>query len=163
MKQKALQEVLNAFFGLFTQPFDQDFTAASKAATTSILLSTLPGLRLLGVGGSRVAGEFAASSLVLFLVLTLLTAVFTKQDRKLAIARKLSVMSFWIAATLVVIFAVDMICPDPLDEALRLGIATVSLIPLVCVHMFGNLPLWPALRMTIFLCISTVYLARVAL
>ncbi len=106
-KRNAIQEVLNAFLGLFTQPFEQDLEAASKAAATAITLAALPALGLLFNGGIRVSREFVVSSFLLALVWVLLTAVFAKQDKKLVIARNLSVLSFWIAATLVAVIGVD--------------------------------------------------------
>ncbi len=160
---QAIQKVLNAFLGLFTQPFEQDIGASSKAAATAISLATLPGLGILFNGGIRASGELVVSSLGIALVWMLLTAVVTKQDKNLVIARNLSVLAFWIAATLVIIFGVNIVRPDPLDAALRRVFAVGVLLLLVPVHMFRNLPCWSALRMTLSLWISTIFLAWRAL
>ena len=164
-KQQAVQGLLTAFLGVFTQPFEQDLKAASKATATAITLATLPTLGLSLNGGIRASGEFVASSLMLALVWILLTAIFTKQDKKLVIARNLSVLSFWIAATLVVIIVVNILLPDPLDGAIRRGLAVVVLLLLVLAHMFRNLnlPVWYALMMALALWISTSFLAWRAL
>ena len=164
LKHEAVQEVLNAFLGLFTQPFEQDLKASVKAATTAILLAGLPGLALLVNGGSRAVGEIVGPSFVLALLWILLTAVFIKEERRnLTIARNLSVLSFWIAATLVFVFAAELVRPDPFDAAIRRGIVAVALFLFVPMHMIFNLPLWPALKMTLPLWISTVFLAWMAL
>ncbi|MCY3569096.1 MAG: hypothetical protein OXH38_10745 [Chloroflexi bacterium] len=160
---KAVEEVLNAFLGLFTRPFEQDLRASSKAATTAIVLAALPGFGLLFNGRTRPMEELVFPSLVLVLVWMLLTAVFTKKDKGLTVARNLSVLSFWIAATLVVIFCVDIFRPDPFDGAVRFMLAAGVLFVLVPVHMLRNLPVWLALKMTLPLWISTMFLARIAL
>ena len=163
-KHEALQEVLNAFASLFTQPLEQDIGASLKAATAAISLATLPGLGLWFNGGNRALGEFGFPSFVLVLVWMLLS-VFTKQDKKRGIARNLSVLSFWIVATLVVVFVVEIIRPDPLDAALRRGLAVVLLLILIPADQFlvRSLPFWLALRMTLALGISTSFLAWMAL
>ena len=88
----------------------------------------------------------------------------TKKERlKLTIARNLSVLSFWIAATLVLVLAVELVRPDPLDGAIRRGIVAVVLLLLVPMHMRFNLPVWSAVKMSLPLWISTVFLAWMAL
>ena len=163
-KHEAIQEVLDAFLRLFIQPFDQDLKASVKVATTAIVLAGLPGSALLVNGGIRTVGEIVGSSIVLVLVWMLLTAIMTKKERlKLTIARNLSVLSFWIAATLVLVLAVELVRPDPLDGAIRRGIVAVVLLLLVPMHMRFNLPVWPAVKMSLPLWISTVFLAWMAL
>ncbi len=159
------RQVLNAFVGLFTQPFKQDINASLKGAVTAILLAMFPGLPLLLNGVIQIeATKFAAISLVLVLFWALLTAIFTKQDRReLAIARNLTILSFWIAATLVIVYLVNIIVPNPLDGALRRGVATAMLIPLIFIHMICNLPCFPALRVAFSLSISTVLLVWMVL
>ena len=155
-----VQAVLNAFLGLFTQPFEQDLKASVTAAATSISLAGLEGLALLFNGGIRTALDFGSSSLVLVLVWMAVTAVVTRVERRgLTIARNLSVVSFWIAVTLVFIFAAELVFPNPLDRAIRLLSVSVALLVLVPVHMIRNLPVGAALRMTLALWFSTGALA----
>ena len=163
-RHEVIQEVLDAFLGLFTQPFEQDLKASVEAAATAILLAGLAGSALLVNGGIRAVGEFVGSSFVLVLVWMLLTATMTKKERRnLMIARNLSVLSFWVAATLVLVFAVELVRPDPLDGAIRRGIVAVVLLLLVPMHMRFNLPVWPALKICLPLWISTVFLAWMTL
>ena len=157
---EAVRAVLNAFLGLFTQPFDQDLKASVTAAATSISLAGLEGLTLLADPGSRTALEIGRSSLVLILLWMAVTAIVSKAARRgLAIARNLSVVSFWIAVTLVFVFAVQLVFPDPLDRAIRLLSVSGVLLVLVPVHMVRNLPGGSALRMTLALWLSTGALA----
>ena len=156
----AVRAVLNAFLGLFTQPFDQDLKASVTAAATSISLAGLEGLVLLVDGETRTALDISGPSLVLVLVWMAVTAGVTKVKlRGLTIARNLSVVSFWIAATLVFVFAAELVFPDPLDRAIRLLSVSVVLLVLVPVHMIRNLPVGTALRMTLALWVSMGALA----
>ena len=164
---ESVQAVLNAFLSLFTQPFEQDLKASMKAAATSISLAGLvsaslagfEGLGLLANGGSRTTLEFGRSSLILVLVWMFTTAVFTKVERGLRIARNLNVLSFWIAVTLVLVLAMERVFPGPLDRAIRLLSVSVVLLVFVPVHMFRNLPISSALPMTLVLWLSTGALA----
>ena len=167
IKQRPIKEILNAFLDLFTQPFEQDVKASLTSAVTAItLVFGITGLQFLvntrilqGIGG-----EFAAYGFVLIVFWMLLTAISHKQeDRMSAIARNLSVLSLWIAGTLVVVLLVNVLRPDPLEGALRRVIASIILIPLISIHMFCNLPFRRALTMTFFLGVSTVFLAYVTL
>ena len=161
---EAVRAVLNAFLGLFTQPFDQDLKASVTAAATSISLAGLEGLVLLVDGETRTALDISGPSMALVLVWMAVTAVVTKVEIKgLTIARNLSVVSFWIAATLVFVFAAELVFPDPLDRAIRLLSVSVALLVLVPVHMIRNLPVGAALRMTLALWVSTVALAWMVL
>ena len=163
-KVEAVPTILNAFLGLFTQPFEQDLRASVRAAATAISLAGLEGLALLVSGGSRAALEIGGASLVLVLVWMAVTAVVTKAERRvLAIARNLGVVSFWIAATLVFVFAVEFFFPGPFDQAIRFLSVSVVLLVLVPVHMFRNLPIGSACGMTLFLWFSTFTLAGMAL
>lgn len=155
------------FLGLFTQPFEQSLEASVRCAVTAILLVFgISGLQLLfdftflPVKG----GEFAAYSLVLVIIWMLITSILPKaEDRKLAIARNLSVLSFWIAGVLVAVLLANSLYPDPLGGALRRLIASGFLILSIFIHMFRNGRSWRALKMTFFLCLSTVFLACVTL
>ena len=167
IKQQNLQEILNAFLGLFTQPFEQSLEASVRFTVTAILLvfgisglQSLFDFRFLPV----IEGEFAAYSLVLVVVWMLLTSILHKsEDRSLALARNLSILSFWIAGMLVVVLLVNILFPNPLYGALRRLIASTILILLIFIHMLRNLPFLRALMMTFFLSISTVFLAHVVL
>lgn len=157
-KIEAIQEVLSAFAGLFTQPFEQELNAALKSAATSIVLASLPGLRILANHGGGPALEIGGDSLVLILCWMALTAVFSKAESKgLTIARNLSVVSFWIAVTLVLALAAELVFTDPLDRAMRLISICALLLVLVPLHVFRNsrLPRLTALLMTLLLLLST--------
>ena len=161
---EAVRTILNAFLGLFTQPFEQDLRASVQAAATAISLAGLEGLALLVSGGNRTALEIGSFSLVLVLVWMAVTAVVTKAERRvLAIARNLGVVSFWIAATLVFIFAVEFFFPGPFNREIRFQSVSVVLLVLVPVHMFRNLPIGSAFWMTLFLWFSTITLAEIAI
>ena len=160
MVKEAVQKVLDAFLGLLTQPFEQSLKASVTAAATAISLAGLESLMLLLRGGSRMALDFSGSSLVLVLIWMVVTAVVSRVERRsLAIARNLSVVSFWIAVTLVFIIAAEIVFPNPLDHAIRFLCVLIALLVLVPVHMFRNLSIFAALRMTLALLASTVGLA----
>lgn len=166
-KLDAVQTVLNAFLGLFTQPFEQDLRASVTAAATAISLGWLGGLgglALLVNDGGRTAVGIGGSSLVLVLVWMAVTAVVTTVERRaLTIARNLSVVSFWIAATLVFVLAVEYLFPGPFNRAIRFLSVSIVLLILVPVHMFRNLFTGSAFWMTVFLWLSTISLARMAI
>lgn len=157
---EAIQGVLSAFAGLFTQPLEQDLHGALKSAAVSIALASLPGLAFLVNHGSRPALEIGGFSLVLVLVWMAMTAVLSKAERRqLTIARNISLISFWIAVTLVFVFAMELVFGDPLDRAIRLLSVLGLLLVFVPVHMFRNLRVGLALPMTLALWISTGALA----
>ena len=160
LKLQAVQAILNAFAGLFTQPFEQDLKTSVRAAATSIALAGFPGLAFQVNRGGRTALEIGGFSLMLVLVWMAMTAVLAKTERrKLMIARNLSVVSFWIAVTLVFIFAVELVFTHPLDRAIRLlGVLILLPVP-VLVHMLRNLPCVAALLMTVLLWLSMGALA----
>ena len=159
-KLEAIQGVLSAFAGLFTQPFDQDLNAALKSAGMSISLASLPGLAFFANHGSRTALEIAGFTLVLVLMWMAMTAILTKAEhRKLTIARNLSVISFWIAVTLVLVFAMELVFGNPLDRAIRLLSVLALLLVLVPIHVFRNLATSLAFPMTLVLWLSTGALA----
>ena len=117
-------------------------------------------------GGAVAAGSgdtiqaIGGPSLVLVLVWMAVTAVVAKADRReLAIARNLSVVSFWIAATLVFFLAVETIIPGPFTEARRFAAVLIALFVFVPVHMFRSLPVGAALGMALALWVSTGFLA----
>lgn len=164
LKVEGVQSVLNAFIGLLTQPFDQDLKASVKAAATSICLAVIlaaQGTSFLTGDGAQTALDIGGVSMVLILVWMALTAILSPTDgRKLAIARNLSVVSFWIAVTLVVLLAVEFVFTDPLDRAVRLTTAWITLLVLIPIHMFRNLRLSLAFFMTLCLLVSTWGLAH---
>ena len=161
-KLENVRTILNAFLSVLTQPFAQDLKAAVTNASTSILLAG--SLAFLLNGGTRTALEFSKSSFVLVLVWMAVTAVFARFTGAvrlgLTMARNLSVVSFWIAVTLVVIVAVErFLVPNPLDRTIRVLIVSVMLLGFILVHTLRNLPVRSALGMTLLLWISTSALA----
>lgn len=101
LRIEGVRSVLNAFAGLFTQPFDQDLQSSVKGAATSIVLTAMltgQETSFLKGGGVESALGIVSFSLVLILVWMAISAVIrSEEDRKLIIARNLSVVSFWIA------------------------------------------------------------------
>lgn len=152
------QSLLNAFVGLFTQPFNQDLQASLKATTTAVFVAMFPAFPLFFKGESQLQ-VFVISSGVLAFCWILFTAICTRQGRKLMVARNLSIISFWIAATLVFVLIAATVFPNPLDGTLRLIFTIVLLFIFVPIHMFRNLPRGGALKMSIFLLISTIFVA----
>ena len=131
-----VQAVLDAYIGLFTQPFDQDLKASKRVATAAITLPWLPGLILANDESRPASGGF---SVVLVLVWAAFPAIFGKPERKkLAIARNLRVVSFWIAVTLVFVISVEFVFSNPLDRAIRLLAVLGALVVFVPVHMCRN-------------------------
>ena len=89
--------------------------------------------------GSHTAFGIGGFSLVLVLVWAAAPAIFGKPERKkLAIARNLRVVSFWIAVTLVFVISVEFVFSNPLDRAIRLLAVLGALVAFVPVHMFRN-------------------------
>lgn len=159
-QSKAIQEVLNAFLAIFTQPLEQGVEASARAAAMSITLAGMEGLVLLATNGSASALEFSRSALVLVLVWITVTSVASNAgNRKLMLARNLSVISFWIAATMALIFAVELLFPNDLDRDLRIWLCIGALLVLVPFHLtrsgYGLASVW----MTIALWLSTGMLA----
>ena len=159
LRNKSVQSVLKAYAGLLTQPFDQDLQSSVKSAGMSIVLSTIltgQEASLLMGGEVEPALEIGRFSMVLILVWMAISAIFRSgEERKLIIARNLSVVSFWIAVTLVVVLAVKFVFPEPFDLAIRLISSCAILLVLVPIHMFRNLRFRLALVMTSGLLIST--------
>ena len=159
LRIESVQSVLNAFVGLFTQPFDQDLQSSVKGAVMSIALTAmLTGQEASVLMGGEVesALEIGGFSMVLILVWMAISAIIRSgEERKLIIARNISVVSFWIAVTLVVVLAVKFIFPEPFDLAIRLISSCAILAVLVPIHMFRNLRFRLALVMTSGLLIST--------
>ena len=160
---EAIQGVLSAFAGLFTQPFEQDLNTALKSAAVSISVTSLQGLAFLVNHGGPTALEIGGVSLILVIAWMTMTAILTKAERKqLTIARNISVVSFWIAVTLVFVFSIELVFSDPLDRANRLLSVLCLLLVFVPVHMFlnfRNLGVGLALMMTLALWLSTGALA----
>ena len=164
LKFEGVQAILNAFVGVFTQPFEQDLKDSVRAAAISITLATLlagQGLVFSPDHGSSTALEMAGSSLVLVLAWMAITAIVAKADRRLVtMAQNLSIVSFWIAVTLVLVSVAELLFPDPLARAIRLGSVWVALLILVPVHMFRNMNFGGALLMTMALWFSSGALGR---
>lgn len=159
-KSKAIQEVLNAFLAVFTQPLEQGVEASVKAAAMSIALAAMEGMVLLATDGGASVLEFSRSALVLVLVwMAVTSAASNVQNRTLLLARNLSVLSFWIAATMALIFAVDLLFPNDLDRDVRIWLCFGALVVLVPIHLirsrYGLASVW----MTLALWLSTGILA----
>ena len=116
-----IRELLAAFAALFTQPVDQqDLPTSLRSAAVSIGLVTLGGVNSLIQNGVRSAGEIVVASLLVVLLWMLGTGVVVQDERrKLVMARNLNLLSFWIAATLILVFLAAMLYPNPLDKTIR--------------------------------------------
>ena len=88
------------------------------------------------------------------------TAAITKTaDRVSRMARNLSVLSFWIAATMVFVFAVELIFPGPFGRSARFYSCILMLLVLIPVHLIrGSKSIGVALWMTAALWSSTGFL-----
>ena len=159
LRIEGVQSVLKAFVDLFTQPFDQDLRSSVKGAATSICLTVIlteQETSLLMGGEVRSALEIGGFSMVLILIWMVISTIFwPAENRQLVIARNLSVVSFWIAVTLVVVMAVKFVFTEPFDSAIRLISCCIVLLVLVPIHMFRNLRFYSAFAMSFGLLIST--------
>ncbi len=127
-----------------------------NAAVSIVLVATLlavPGSVPSPDLGSSTAQEMAFFSLILVLAWMAIMAIVVKSDRQ-ALARNLSVISFWVAVTLVLVCVAEYPFPDPLDRAIRLLSVWIMLLILVPLHMFRNMTCGRALLMTVVLVIS---------
>ena len=159
--EEAIRDVLNAFVTLVTQPFEQEIGASVKAAALAISLGGLEGMVFLARNGVPSAVEFGVSALVLVLVWIVVTAVFANRNRVSAIARNLSILSFWIAATMVFVFAMELIFDDTGTEGIRFYSCIAVLLVLVPVHLVrGNVRFVEVLWMTFALWLSTGFLTH---
>ena len=156
------QSLLQALLGLLTRPFDQKPADALKGAGTAIGLAGA--FVAIGDGGldavTDVATDAATPGLALVAIWMVVAAVFAKDDQRgPAIARGVSVVSFWIAAAAVLILLAGQFYTDVFDHGPRRYVVFWGLLILVPWHMLrSGLPLRKALVMTIALWASTVFL-----
>lgn len=162
---KTVEALLRAFARVFTQPLEQDLKDSLATAAVSVMLATMTaGTMLLANGQCRTPGKIGGSSLVLILLWMALTAILTNVERrKLTMARHLSIVSFWIAVTLVLVLAAELVRPDQLAQATRGLIVAVLLVVLVPVHVFRSLPFGSAVWMTLALWLTTGVFANTVL
>ena len=154
--QAEIHAVLRSFFGLLTRPFEQSPADSVRGAVTAIVLS----MSFAGFGEISTTGA-ATSGLALVVVWMLISAVFTGADRRtLEVARNVSVISFWIAATSALVLVAEQVHPDCSDRGPRVEFVWYGLLFLVPVHMFKSLRFGAAFRMTLALWVSTGLLAR---
>ena len=154
---------MRAFLGVLTHPLEQDLQESLKAAAVSVSLVGLCGGVAAGESRHAIA-DIGGPSLVLVLLWMVGAAVFPKPERrKLAIARSLSVVAFWIAVTMVFVLAAEALIPDSLDRAMRFVAVLFALVISVPVHMFRSLTFRVALGMTFPLLVSMGILARMLL
>lgn len=165
--EEAIGGVLNAFVALVTQPFEQEIGASVRAAALAISLGGLEGMVFLARNGIPSALEFGVSALVLVLVWIIVTAILANRNRVSAIARNLSILSFWIAATMVFVIAMELIFHDTDTEGIRFYSCIAVLLVLVPIHLFhgsarlfrGSMRFFIVLGMTLALWFSTGFLA----
>ena len=141
-----IRDLLAAFAALFTQPLDQqDLRTSLKAAEVSIGLVALGGFISLIRNGVRSASEIVGVSLLAVLLWMLGTSVVVRGERrKLVMAQNLSLLSFWIAATLVLVSLAVMLASHPLAQGNRFLITAALIVVLVPVHLFRSVPSRPA-------------------
>lgn len=150
-----IQAVLQAFFGLLTQPFEQSPSDAVKGAATAIALSET----FAAVGENDILHN-TTISVVLVIIWMVVSAVCASADRrKLQIARNIGVISFWIAATSALILAADQFYANPFERGPRVEFVWGGLFFLVPAHMFRSLRFGPALGITLALWASTGFMA----
>ncbi len=156
---KKVRKTLDDFATLLTQEIDhQDLPTSLKAATRAIGLSTLPGVGLVIRHGVGTAAEIAGTSLVLVLSWMVFTAILSR-EKKLAMARNLNLLSFWIAATLVFVFLTDLLFDDPLEKMIRFLSVAGGLFVFVPVHLIRSARSWSILWRLPALWLTMGYLA----
>ena len=146
VSSEKIRDLLAAFAALFTQPIDQqDLQTSLRSAEVSIGLVALGGFISLIQNGVRSAGEIVGVSLLAVLLWMLGTSVVVRGEcRKLVMAQNLSLLSFWIAATLVLVSLAVMLYPDPLDRGIRFLITAALIGVLVPVHLLRSMRSRPA-------------------
>ena len=82
--REEVQSVLQSFFGLLTQPFEQSQESAIKGAVSAVALSEM----FAAIGEGDVLGT-ATNSLVLVVVWMIVSAVFARPDRKNSRSREI--------------------------------------------------------------------------
>ena len=140
-------KLLEAYVGLFIKPFEQNLERALTAAATSVALAIILPVFILGALANRPVQEIGvqkigANSLVIILIWVVATVVITKPEKTLltlTLARNLSLVSSWIAVTVVAIIAVKLWFHEPMDLPKRLVIAYLALSMLFIVHTWFNL------------------------
>ena len=134
----SVRKILDAFASLFTQKIDQqDLPTSIKAATIAIGLPTLTGGFRYGFGA---AGEIVVTSLGVVLIWMLGTSIVSGKE----MARNISLVSFWIAASLVIVFLADILFPGPFERGIRFLITAGVLVVLVPTHVWRIVPSWLA-------------------
>jgi len=150
-----IQALLQSFFGLLTQPFEQSPTDAVKGAATGIAL----GVAFAVIGENDIL-SFATNSLALVIIWMLGSAVFASADlRTLQIAHNVGVISFWIAGTSALVLLAEQVYPDPISRVSRMEVVSLGLALLIPVHMFRSLRVLAAVAMILALWASTGFLA----
>lgn len=154
-----VQAVLQAFVSLVTHPLEQSLQESVKAATASVVLVGLTDTVVRNSGAVTIHG-IGGPSLLIVLVWLALTAVIAKPDRRsLAIARNLSLVSFWMAITLVLVLAAKLVVSAVFDRSLRFVVVLLALLVLVPLHLFRTLRAGIALGTSIALVASMGILA----
>jgi len=159
-----MQSLLHSLHGVFTRPFDQKTDEALKGAAAAIgVAGTLVAIgegRLGGLDAIITAGtDTAGPSLALVAIWMFVAAVLAKGEKQ-AIARAVSVISFWIAGTAVLILVAEqMVYTDINYYEPQRRFVFLGLFFLVPIHMFRiGLSKPKALFMTIALWVSTAFL-----
>ena len=159
--RKTIDAILRAFLGVLTQPFQTDLREASTAAATAIsLYLVVAGLDSSGVLDTDMRGSASLAALALVLVWMAGTAIFSRSGHaRLAMARNLSVVAFWMAVTLVLGLVGQLVVSSGERTPLPVVVAiSVSLVFLILVHMCRNLALRSALWMSMGLWLTTISL-----
>ena len=150
-----IQPLLQSFFGLLTQPFEQSPTDAVKGAAVGIGLSVV----LAAIGENDIRST-ATNSLVLVIIWMLGSAVLATADlRTLHIARNVGVISFWIAGTSALVLLAEQVYSDPISRVSRMEVVLFGLAVLVPVHMLRSVRGLRAAVMIVALWVSTGFFA----
>ena len=152
--------LLRSFAGVVAQPFHLDLRSAVSAAATSIALAAgIERINAAIVPSHCNDLEVVYISLALVLVWMLVSAAATKpESRALTMARNLSVLSFWIAGTGVVVLMARLVAPPDSPSTISMY-ACLGLLVLIPIHLWRNLPIGRVLGMTAALWSSTGFLA----
>ncbi len=140
--QTRVLEVLKAFAAMFTQPLEQqDLPTSLRAAGVAITLAASEGFVVLGWQGAAAVRTVPAASLVIVLAWMTGTGILSRApDKQVPLARNLSLVSFWIAATLVFVIVAYWLFPG-LQHAKRFAVVSLLLFVAVPVQAWGIMSL----------------------
>lgn len=143
--QKVQSLVLEPLYGLVIRPQEQSKEDAIKGAVTAIGLSQV--FAAIGDANGLLA---ARHSLTLLSAWMVVSAIVARPDRRgLEVARSIGAISFWIAATWVLMLLAELVYQNEMDRGPRLVFVWIGLLALVPIHMMRSFCVWRAVVMAL--------------